>query len=60
MSNRNITHRWGKCSAKPEARFRTPSVERASDVNVDVFTAPNTSFQRTPTRGGWRPLNSDR
>ena len=21
---------------------------------------PNTSFQRTPTRGGWCPLNSDR
>ena len=60
MSSRSITHRWGKGSAKLEARFRTPSVKRASDVNAAIMSAPNTSFQRTPTRGGWRPLNSDR
>ena len=60
MSSRSITHRWGKGSAKPEAGFRTPLVKRASDVTAEIMSAPNTSFQRTPTRGGCGPLNSDR
>ena len=60
MNCSKVEHRWEGSIAKPEARIRTPSVVRNSDLNANVLTAPNTSFQRTLTRGGCGPLNSDR
>jgi hypothetical protein len=42
------------------ARFLNETVGFRSVSQVSERLAPNTSFQRTLTRGGFGPLNSDR